>query len=258
MQSKQTIMCIGDTQVKPDEDLSFLDHIGQYIIDKRPDTIVCIGDFYDFPSLSSYDKGKRSFEGRRLLADLEAGNEGMERLLAPLKALQHQQRTNRKRVYTPRLEFTLGNHEDRADRASRDAPEFDGLIGTHMMNLEDHGWNVHPFLKPVEIAGIFFVHYLANPMSGKPYAGTALNILKTVGKSFCVGHRQVLDMAIRPTIDGKMQIGLVNGACYPHDEGYKGFQGNNHFRGLLMLHEAKDGFCLPMPVSLDYLEERYG
>lgn len=255
---KQKILVVGDCQVKPNEDLTFLDHIGQYIIDKRPDVVVCIGDFWDFPSLSSYDKGKRSFEGRRLLADLKAGNEGMERLLAPLKGLQRQQRANRKRVYSPRLVFTLGNHEDRADRAARDAPELDGLIGTHMMNLDDHGWEVYPFLKPVEIAGIYFVHYLANPMTGKPYSGTAMNQLKTVGKSFCVGHKQVLDFAIRPTIDGKMQIGIVNGACYPHDEDYKGFQGNNHFRGLIMLHEAEDGFCLPLPVSLDYLEERYG
>lgn len=60
-------------------------------------------------------------------------------------------------------------------------------------------------------------------MSGKPYGGSAMNILKTVGRSFVVGHKQCLDIAIRPTIDGKQQIGIVNGACYDHFEHYKGF-----------------------------------
>ena len=61
------------------------------------------------------------------------------------------------------------------------------------------------------------MHYLANPMTGKPYSGTAANILKTVGKSFVVGHRQVVDCAIRPTIDSKLQLGIVNGACLTPD-----------------------------------------
>ena len=94
-------------------------------------------------------------------------------------------------------------------------------------------------------------------MNGRPYSGTASSILKTVGKSFVVGHKQVLDIAIRPTIDGKQQIGIVNGACYPFDEGYKGYQGNNHFRGVTLLTEVQDGFGLPSFISLDSLKERY-
>lgn len=209
-------------------------------------------------NLSSYDKGKKSFEGRRFKHDLEAGHKAMEELLLPLQQLQHRQKVNRKKIYTPDMHFTLGNHCDRADRFANDNPEMEGTVGTDVLDLEKYGWVVHPFLKPIELQGIFFVHYLANPMSGKPYGGNAMNILKTVGKSFVVGHKQVLDVAIRPTIDGKMQIGIVNGAFYSHDEGYKGFQGNNHFRGVTMLHEAEDGFALPMFISLDYLTQKYG
>ena len=33
---------------------------------------------------------------------------------------------------------------------------------------------------------------------------------------------------------------------------------NNHFRGVIMLHEVEDGFGLPMPVSLNYLKQKYG
>ena len=136
-------------------------------------------------------------------------------------------------------------------------PELDGFVGTSTLNLEKYGWNVHPFLKPVEIEGIYFVHFLANPFTGRPYGGTAMSQLKQVGRSFVVGHKQCLDIAIRPTIDGKHQIGIVNGACYPFDERYKGFQGNNHFRGIVMLHDAKDGYGNIMTVSLDYLMNKY-
>ena len=145
----------------------------------------------------------------------------------------------------------------RLDRYVNEHPELQGTLGTDKLPFAKYGWEVHPFLKPVEIEGIFFVHYLANPMSGKPYGGSAMNILKTVGRSFVVGHKQCLDIAIRPTIDGKQQLGIVNGACYDHFESYKGFTGNNHFRGLTVLHECSDGFAVPMFVSLDYMKEKY-
>lgn len=251
------ILIIADTQFKPNVDLSYAKAIGNYIVEKKPDVVVHIGDAYDLPSLSSYDKGKKSFEGRRLKEDLEAGNIGMNNILAPLRSLQKKQKANKKKVYSPRLVFTTGNHEYRATRFAEDNPEFDGIIGTDMLQLEQQGWEVVPFLKPIEIDGIFFAHYLQNPMNGKPYGGNAMAQLKTIGRSFVVGHKQCLDVAIRPTLDGKHQIGIIAGACYDFEESYKGWTGNNHFRGLTMLHDVKDGFGLPMFVSLEYLKKRY-
>lgn len=245
---KPKVLVIADTQCKSEENLEYMLWIGHYIADKKPDIIVHIGDHYDFPSLSSYDKGKASAEGRRLVKDIEAGNKGFEFLNLAIDKIEG---------YKPRKVFCLGNHEHRLERYIDDNPELIGTLGVDKLPFNKYGWEVHPFLKPVEINGIFFVHYLANPFSGKPYGGNAMNILKTVGRSFVVGHKQCLDIAIRPTIDGKQQIGIVNGACYPHNESYKGFQGNNHFRGLTVLHEVHDGFCLPMFVSLDYMKEKY-
>lgn len=241
------IVVVADTQCKPSENLEYMSWIGKYIKDKKPDVVVHIGDNFDFESLSSYDKGKKSFEGRRLKADIEAGNKGLELLTKEFLTDE----------YRPRMVFCMGNHEHRFDRLAEDMPELDGFVGTETLNLESLGWEVHPFLKPVDISGIYFVHYLANPFTGKPYSGTAMNQLKTVGRSFVVGHKQCLDVALRPTIDGKHQIGIINGAAYPFEERYKGYQGNNHFRGLTVLHEVKDGFGLPMFVSLDYLREKY-
>ena len=251
------IAIVADTQCKSEEDLSYMSAIGQYLAEKRPDVIVHIGDNFDMPSLSSYDKGKLSFEGRRLKEDIVAGKQGLELLLEPLKQLQQRQKSAKKKVYTPRLVFCVGNHEDRFDRMARDMPELSGFVGVETLGLEEMGWEVYPFLQPCVIEDINFVHYLANPFTGKPYGGNALNQLKDVGCSFVCGHKQLLDCAIRPTLEGKMQIGIINGACYPFDEPYKGYVGNFHFRGLTMLHEVKDGFGLPSFVSLDYIMEKY-
>lgn len=254
-----TICVIGDTQVKPGQSLDYLEHIGRYIADKKPDVIVQIGDWWDMPSLSSYDRGKASFEGRRVKEDIEAGHEGMRRLLEPIKKLQQAQRYFKKKVYSPRMVFTIGNHCQRIDRAANDNPELVGFLGVKELNIEQYGWEVYEFLKPVNIEGINFVHYLANPMTGRPYSGSAAGMLKTVGASFVMGHKQVLDIAIRTTLEGKNQIGIINGSCYPYFEDYKGYQGgNSHFRGITMLYEAKDGFALPSFISLDFLREHYG
>ncbi|MNK14258.1 hypothetical protein D3C87_323570 [compost metagenome] len=251
------ILIIGDTQCKPNHDLSYCSHIGQFIAERQPDVIVHIGDHYDFEALSSYDRGKKSFEGRRLIADIEAGHKGMELIMAPIKALQENQKKNRKKAYSPRMIFTMGNHEERFDRLANDMPELDGFVGTKTLKLEQFGWEVYSYLVPAEIEGIYFVHFLANPFSGKPYGGNALNQLKTIGRSFVVGHKQTLDIAIRPTIDGKLQVGIINGSCYTHDESYKGPQGNNHFRGLTVLKNVKDGFGTPEMVSLEELQDKY-
>jgi hypothetical protein len=249
-------MIIADTQCKPGVDITYMSAIGEFAAEKQPDVIIHIGDHYDFESLSSYDKGKKSFEGRRLLADIQAGNDGFDALMKPIKELQDNQRSAGEKVYSPRLVFCEGNHENRFDRLGDNMPELDGFVGVQTLHIEKWGFEVIPFLKPVDIDGIFYVHYLANPFTGKPYGGTALNQLKTIGRSFVVGHKQTLDVAIRPTIDGKMQIGVINGACYEHDEAYKGYQGNNHFRGITVLHEVNDGFGIPMFVSLDYLQRK--
>lgn len=254
----KTHLVIGDTQAKPGVDLGYMTCIGKYIVEKRPDVLIHIGDHFDFESLSSYDKGKKAAEGRRLVDDIESGQEGMRLMMAPLLRLQEQQRRFRKKVYQPRMIFCTGNHEERFDRMASDNPELTGYVGVATLDLEQYGWEVQPFLKPIEVDGIYYVHYLMNPMNGRPRSGTAAAQLKAVGSSFVVGHKQVLDIAIGDNqLDGRFKIGIINGACYEHDEAYKGYQGNNHFRGLTVLHEVEDGFGIPMPVSLRYLKAKY-
>ena len=206
---------IPDIQAKPGVPLDHLTHIGKYIVDKQPDVIICIGDFADMESLSSYDQGKKSFEGRRYKADIKAAKTAMDLLLAPMREYNEKAADGHKRRYKPRMVMTLGNHEERIMRVANDSPQFDGVIGYDDLPYQD--WEVHDYLKPVIIDGVLYVHYLANPMTGKPYAGTALNQLVKVGQSFCVGHKQTLDIATRFILGGQQQWGIVAGACLTPD-----------------------------------------
>lgn len=255
-----TQLMIPDTQVKKGIDTSYLKWIGEYIADKRPEVIVHIGDHADMPSLSSYDKGKKSAEGKRVYHDIKASIDGMKLLLKPLYDLQQEQlREYGKVLYKPKMVFTLGNHEQRLQRHVEANPELEGFLGYDSLRYKDFGWEVYDFLEPAIVNGVVYCHYMPNPMTGKPYGGSALNILKNVGESFCMGHKQCLDVATRfLPASGKQQWAIIAGACYLHEEGYKGHQGNQHYRGIVVKHNVEAGSFNPMFVDLDYLKERYG
>jgi hypothetical protein len=248
-----THFVIPDSQVKASTNLDWLRCIGEYIVAKKPDVIIHLGDFADLESLSSYDKGKKSAEGRRIQKDIDAAVKGMETLLAPLRSYQQFNPD-----YQPRMVLTLGNHEDRLTRHIESNPELEGFLTMDSLQYEQFGWEVVPFLTPINIDGINYCHFFANPFTGKPYGGSTLNILQKVGESFTQGHKQTLDVATRflPT-SGTQQWGLIAGACYPHNEGYKGVQGNHHFRGVIVKHNVHKGSYDPMFVSLKYLMKRY-
>lgn len=254
-----THVVIPDTQVKPGVPTAHLDWIGRYIVDRyagRPNVkIIHLGDHADMPSLSYYDKGKKAMEGRRYVDDIEAANQGFDVLCKPLA--DYNKRRPPKTQWWPERHITLGNHEDRIDRATEADAQIDGAISLSDLNFADHGWTVHPFLKPVTIDGIVYAHYFANPMTGNPYGGAATGRLKTLGHSFTMGHQQTYDISVR-FVNGQQQRGLIAGACYLHDEDYRGYQGNiAHWRGILVCHEVQNGGYNLMEISLEYLCQRY-
>lgn len=256
----RTHLVIPDTQAKQNVPTVHLEWIGQYIVDKQPDVIVHLGDHADMPSLSSWDVGKRDFEGRRYTADIEAANAAFDVLCAPMAKHNAHMIAIKGKQYRPERHLLLGNHEHRIDRATNDDAKLTGLISTDDLNYRAHGWTVHPFLLPVFIDGVGYCHYFSNPMTGKPLAGAAATRLKTIGHTFTMGHQQTLDYALRFVGSGngaRSHHGLVAGACYLHDEDYKGYQGNAHWRGVIVKHQVADGAYDPLFVSLDYLCRRY-
>ncbi|MBW6072882.1 hypothetical protein KZ856_38620, partial [Pseudomonas aeruginosa] len=50
-------LVIADTQVRSEVNIDHLGNLGEWIARNRPKRIVHIGDQWDMPSLSSYDRG---------------------------------------------------------------------------------------------------------------------------------------------------------------------------------------------------------
>lgn len=250
------IFVIPDTQVRPGSDTTHIVAAGKYAVEKKPDTIVCLGDWADMPSLSSYDVGKKSFEGRRYMDDIQAAKDAMTQFLAPIRAEQARLIRNKEKQWNPRLVLTLGNHEARITRAVEEDRKLEGLVKIEDLEYEKSGWEVYPFLEPVAIDGVVFCHYFTSGVMGRP-VGTASALISKKHQSCIAGHQQGRQVAYGTKADGSTLTSMIIGSFYSHDESYMGHQGNKHYRGACMLHEVKDGSFDEMFLSLDYLVGKY-
>ena len=253
----RTHMIIPDTQVKEGVDTSHLEWIGKWAAEKKPDVIVMLGDFADMPSLSTYDVGKKSFEGQRYTKDVDAARKAMNKLMFPIWQEQARLIENKKKQWNPRLILTLGNHENRINRAIDSDPKLDGLISTTDLGYGESDWEVYPFLEVVIVDGIAYSHYFTTGVMGRPV--TSARMLTTKKFMSCtMGHVQKTEIDMSSfRADGTPIISLFAGCCYLHDEDYLGPQGNVVHRQIIMKYEVNNGFYYPHMISLDYLKKRY-
>ena len=249
------ICVIPDTQVKPDVPLDHLLYAGRYIASKKPDVIVMIGDWWDMESLCSYDKGKASFEGRRYKKDIDAGNLAMDLFLQPIKTERERLKVNKKKQWKPRMVFTIGNHEQRIERAIENDCILEDTIGYQDLNLDD--WEVADFLQPVIIEGVAFSHYFTTGVMGRPVTSARAMLTKKM-MSCVMGHVQDRDIAYGKRADNARLTGLFAGMYTQHDEAYLGNQGNGSWKGIWVLNEVESGSFDELPVSLNYLRGKYG
>lgn len=246
------VLVIPDTQVRPDQPsyVTYCTAIGNYIGAKRPDVVVHLGDHWDLPSLSQYEpKGHREHEGRRYADDVHAGNEGAKLIHRGYR---------RFRSYHPIRKWLFGNHEDRIARVVAQDPRWEGRISLDDL-VTPPGWDRVPYLKPWTFEGVQFAHYFYAPNTGRPYGGSADNVLTKTGRSYVMGHRQGLyPSTIRHHPDGTQSRGLIAGSCYDYHQPYKGPQASDYWRGLVMLHGVSQGSWSQCEVELRWLIENYG
>lgn len=253
-------LVIPDTQIKPGlppEHTEHIDWIARFVVEKKPDVIVIIGDWADMESLSSYDKGKKSFEGRTYRADILAANDALQRLMAPIDTEIKRTTSSHRRRWNPRKIVTLGNHENRITRAIENQRELDGLISLDDLFFKQWGFEVYPFLQPVTVDGVCYCHYFCSGVMGHAIS-TARALITKGHMSQVAGHKQGKDIAHDKRADGTKITAVQVGSCYLHEEGYLNPQTNDHWRGVMVLNEVRNGEFDDMAVSLDFLKERYG
>lgn len=252
-------MIVPDAHFRPGECNDRAEWAMQFALDRRPDTIVIIGDWADMGSLSYYDVGKVSGEGKRYVDDIQASNDALTRFMEPLVRYNSKRKRNKKSAYTPDIHLTLGNHENRISRANNDNPSLFGAISLEDFNFKSYGITVHPFLEPVELDGICYKHYHTSGIMGRPIGGDnhAASLVKKAYKSTVVGHSHMRDFWETSDICGKKIFGLVVGCYTDHPHEYTTEQ-ERWWSGLVYLHDVNDGQAEPEFLTIDWLRRKYG
>jgi hypothetical protein len=244
------IAVIPDTQVKPGVPIDHLEWCGKYLAEQQPDVIIQIGDFSDMESLSMHDgPGSLALEGRRYHRDIEAAHIGMEKLVTPITKGESAR-------WRPKKVLFYGNHEERIIRAIKREPKMQGFMSLDDLRYAEYGWTLFEFLQPITINGVAFCHYFPSGIMGRPIT-TAKALLTKLHMSAFAGHQQGRDIAYSKRADGKDLTAIISGSFYQHSEDYLSPFTNQHWRGMYILHEVKDGSFDEMAVSIDYLRRKF-
>jgi hypothetical protein len=215
-----------------------------------------MGDQWDMPSLSSYDKGLRSFQGRTYSADIASGLEFSDRLWSPVR------KTKKK---LPLRVYLEGNHEHRIVKALDLSPELVGTISLRDLDLSSNYDIVVPYTGKstpgvIELDGIYFAHYMVSGVQGRPlsseHSGHAL-ITKT-GTSCIVAHSHLLDYCVRTRPNGDKYMGLASGCFVDYPMDWPGETQKMWNVGVCVLHNVERGAYDLEWISLKRLEREYG
>jgi hypothetical protein len=254
-----THLVIPDQHAMPGVDNDRFELAGRFALAKRPDVIINLGDLASMESLSSYDKGHKSFEGRRYSGDIESANDALDRFNAPIDIYNRQQRRNHKPQYLPRMVFLMGNHEYRINRAIDLSPELDGTMSIDDIQLKKHGWEVKPFLKMTEIDGVWYNHYFISGVLGGPIGGInpARQMLNKHMSSCTAGHSHIFDYAVATGPSGKRVYSIVAGCYFRHELEYAHATSHLWWRGLVFKNDVHEGEYDMEMWSMDRLEKEY-
>lgn len=250
-------LVISDAQIKPSTNVEFCSWFGKLIMDRRPDKVIVMGDWWDMPSLSKWDKGLKSV-GRNVSEDINAGITGMTVMFKPWWNHIKKMKAQKKKWYKPDLYFCMGNHEERIERFVNDNPILAGTLGYESLRLERMGFDVRGFLDPLKLDGIQYIHYVKNKNSDYPKASAKATIEQTF-MSTIQGHKPGLDVyTVWSDRTGRNAWSIVNGSSYVEDESYRRGGGNDHWRGVMFLDNVVDGDFDPEFISMEGLKRKYG
>lgn len=229
--------------------------LGRLIVDTKPDVVVHIGDGADMPSLSDYDRGKRSFQGRTYRADVDADLDFNDRLWSIVKKAK-------KRL--PKRYRLEGNHEHRIVRAIESQPELDGAIGLQDLEIERYYdvWVPYVGTTPgtVEIDGIHYAHFHISGVMGRAISGEhpAYSLGQKNGLSSTAGHLHLLDYCIRTNVNGTKRHCLVAGVFQDYQSDWAGNSQKLWWSGVVLKHNVYKGAYDPEFISIERLKAEYG
>lgn len=241
-------LIVPDSHAHPDFHNKRYDWLGHLINDVKPDVVVDIGDWFDMASLCSYDRGKKSFEGRRYHRDIAAGIEAQDRVLSIV-------RKQKKKL--PRFVRTLGNHENRISKAVEGDPILEGTIGLSDLQSREYGWEEYPFLVPAEIDGVHYAHFFTSGVMNRPVPNAKQLLVKKM-RSCTMGHSHLFDHAVEAAVDGTKINALICGVYQDYDADYAGPANKMWSRGVIVKRGVENGQYDLEWISMKRLKQEYG
>ena len=248
-------LVVPDPHAHPDHNNDRFEWLGKLIVDLKPDKVICLGDMADMPSLCSYDKGTKGFEGRRYKKDVESVIDAQERMFAPIK---------RAKKKLPEFFMLEGNHEHRIDRAVNfDHALLDGVISLSDLQFKEYGWNVVEYNGGtpgvILVDGIAYAHYFISGVLGRAINGLhPANALLTKQFMSCTqGHTHSTDYSVRTTAQGRMIHGLVAGVFQDWNAAFAGEANDIWWRGVIIKRDVDNGHYDPQWVGMERLRKEY-
>jgi hypothetical protein len=249
-----THLFVTDTHAHPEFNNKRADYLGKLIADVKPDVVIHGGDSADMPSLSSYDRGKKSFEGRRYKKDVEAHLDFHDRMFHWIKKTKKKQ---------PMFVFLEGNHEHRIAKTINLQPEMEGVISYNDLQLNRWYDLIVPYKNGtpgvINLDGVNYAHFFVSGVMGRPVAGEhgAYSLIQKQLASCSAGHVHTADYAIRTSSDGTKIHGLVAGCYFDYDSDWAGDANRLYWRGLVLKKNVSDGEYDPQFISLKALKKEY-
>lgn len=207
------------------------------------------------PSLSGYDKGRKSFQGRTYRADIDAHLDFQDRLWSPL-------RRYKKRL--PRSIYLIGNHEHRISRAIDVQPELEGAISLNDLQLDNwydeivHYEGSTP--GTIDVDGIQYAHYFVSGVMGRAISGEhlATSLLSKRFVSSTCGHSHLADYSVRTNGQGRKIMGTVAGVYQDYECDWAGVTQDLWWKGVVFKRNVVNGVYDPEFISLNTIKKEYG
>lgn len=250
-----THLIIPDQHAHPELDNDRATWLGYLIADIKPDIVINMGDAADMESLSSFDKGKRSFITRDYRKDINAHLDFQERMWEPVK---------RQKKKLPWRVFLEGNHERRIQLASDSLSLTPGAVTFEDLEIDNFYDQIVRYRGETPgiyaANGVLYSHYFVAGTSGR--AISSENIASyTLSKMFCSttqAHSHLFDFCIRTDGHGNKLMGTCAGCFIDKPLEWAGEINKLWDSGVVLKRNVHNG-CYDLEwISIDSLKKEYG
>ena len=231
-------LIIPDVHLKPGHCARRMLHLAYYILDMKPDYVICMGDFNDFESLLGKIPDKELFE-----AEINKSLDVQEKFFNVIR---------RRKRKMPKFFMLHGNHEKRLDKVPFDYP--DPFLDV---------WEQVPYYKSspgiLTLDNIHYSHFAVNGTSNRAMTGEqgTIELLNRHGITYTVGHSHILDYTTRVRSDEKRIHGLHCGCFTDEWPDWAGLGAMQWWRGIVFKDDVDNGDYDLNLISLYNLWKEY-